>query len=381
MIIMKSKNLILTILFSGLAAISLFQSCNSGASVNIKGSMIKGTITNAGGIQLFLDHIKYNNSNNVIGKTEIDNNGNFELPIEDGIENGVYRIRIGVKKAFFVFDGSEKVVTINGDLANFNTYNFELDGSTTSKEFCDLMKKHGAGEMNNQAVADYVRSSPNNLLSSFIAIKVFANSKDHLPLSKEVSAKFISAEPNSEYAKDYKSIVATQEASIAAAMANQKVQVGLPAPEIDLETPDGKKVALSDLKGKVVLLDFWASWCGPCRKANPHVVETYKKYKSKGFTVYSVSLDGINPRLKNRFKTEDEVNQQMDKAKQKWLQAIEKDGLVWDSHVSDLQHWNSIAAKTYGVRSIPQTFLINRDGTIAAINPRNNLEEALLKIL
>ena len=104
-------------------------------------------------------------------------------------------------------------------------------------------------------------------------------------------------------------------------------------------------------------------------------------YKSKGFTVYSVSLDGINPRLKNRFKTEDEVNQQMDKAKQKWLQAIEKDGLVWDSHVSDLQHWNSIAAKTYGVRSIPQTFLINRDGTIAAINPRNNLEEALLKIL
>ena len=75
------------------------------------------------------------------------------------------------------------------------------------------------------------------------------------------------------------------------------------------------------------------------------------------------------------------MNQQLEKAKLKWLDAIEKDGLVWDNHVSDLQHWNSVAAKTYGVRSIPQTFLINRDGTIAAINPRTNLEEALLQIL
>jgi thiol-disulfide isomerase/thioredoxin len=378
---MKRKNLILTILFASIASLTLFQSCNSGAAVNIKGSRVEGKITDASGIQLFLDHINYDNSNEVIAKAEVGSDGDFEIPIEEGIESGIYRIRIGVKKAFFVFDGTEKIVSIKGDLASFDKYDFELEGSTTCKEYCDLMKKQGSGSISNKEIENFVRSSSNNLLASFVMIRVFSNSPDHIALAKEVSAKFSAAEPDSDYAKDYAKLVAAQEANYAAMMANQKVKIGLPAPEINLETPDGKKYALSDLKGKVVLLDFWASWCGPCRRENPHVVETYKKYKSKGFTVYSVSLDGINPRLRNRFKTEEEINSQMDKAKQKWLQAIEKDGLEWDSHVSDLQHWNSIAAKTYGVRSIPQTFLINRDGTIAAINPRKNLEEAILKIL
>ncbi len=218
-------------------------------------------------------------------------------------------------------------------------------------------------------------------MASFIMLRVFANSTDHFDLIKEVSTKFIKADPDSKYAQDFQKIVAAQEKQYAAMMANQKVQVGLPAPEIELESPTGKKYTLSDLKGKVVLIDFWASWCGPCRKANPKVVETYKKYKSKGFTVYSVSLDGINPRLRSRYKTEEQISAQLNLAKEKWVKAIEQDGLEWDTHVSDLQYWNSIAAQTYGVRSIPQTFLIDREGKIAAINPRNNLEEALLKVL
>jgi len=378
---MKSRILILTILFASVTSLTFFQSCNSGASLNVKGSLIKGNIENAESMQLFFDHINYDNSNDVIAKAEIDNKGNFEIPIEEGLENGVYRIRIGRKKAYFVFDGSEKIVTINGDLANFDQYFFSIEGSETGAVFCDLMKKHQSRSIDNKGVAEFVKSSSNPLMASFVMLRVFGNSNDHIPLAKEVSQKLSATDPKSQYAKQYKNIVAKQEASYAQMLASQKVKIGLPAPDIDLESPDGKKYALSDLKGKVVLLDFWASWCGPCRKANPHVVETYKKYKSKGFTVYSVSLDGINPRILNRLKTDEAIAEQTEKAKQKWIKAIEKDGLLWAEHVSDLQYWNSVAAKTYGVRSIPQTFLINRDGTIAAINPRNNLEEALLKIL
>lgn len=117
---------------------------------------------------------------------------------------------------------------------------------------------------------------------------------------------------------------------------------------------------LSDLKGKVVLLDFWASWCGPCRRENPSVVKLYEQYKDDGFTVMSVSLD---------------------KDKNRWLQAIEQDGLVWPNHVSDLNYWSSKAAKLYGVGSIPFTVLIDQEGNIVKTKLRGPaLEQELQRI-
>jgi len=154
--------------------------------------------------------------------------------------------------------------------------------------------------------------------------------------------------------------------------------IGDQAPEIEMAGVDGKIIKLSSLRGKMVLLDFWASWCGPCRKANPHVVEVYHKYKSRGFDVFSVSLDGADPRQNM---PADEMARRKSDGKAKWIQAIAQDKLEWPSHVSDLQHWGSAPAAVYGVNSIPRTFLIDRTGKIIAINPRTNLEQEVLKAL
>ncbi len=128
---------------------------------------------------------------------------------------------------------------------------------------------------------------------------------------------------------------------------------GEKAPNLIYKNPEDKVMALSELKGKMVLIDFWASWCGPCRMTNPYIVQIYNKYhdkkfkNGKGFEVFSVSLD---------------------QDKGKWMAAIKKDGLVWPYHVSDLGGWNSAAARAYGVNSIPHGFLINGDGVIIGAN-------------
>ncbi len=140
----------------------------------------------------------------------------------------------------------------------------------------------------------------------------------------------------------------------------QLLAIGMVPPEIELPTPEGKMLKLSDLRGKVVLIDFWASWCGPCRKENPNVVRVYEKYQNKGFEILGVSLD---------------------RSREPWLQAIEKDGLEW-LHVSDLQYWNSAAAKNYMVSGIPATFLLDKEGKIIAKNLRGpSLEAKLAEVL
>jgi thiol-disulfide isomerase/thioredoxin len=136
--------------------------------------------------------------------------------------------------------------------------------------------------------------------------------------------------------------------------------IGKTAPDIVLPRPNGEIHKLSSLKGSYVLVDFWASWCGPCRRENPNVIKLYDKYKDDGFTVYSVSLD---------------------QNKDAWLQAIAMDGLVWPNHVSDLKRWDSPVVGAYGIQGIPHTVLVDPQGKIIDVGLRGaELEQKLNEI-
>lgn len=140
----------------------------------------------------------------------------------------------------------------------------------------------------------------------------------------------------------------------------KKNPMGKPLADFSQEDPDGKLISFSSFKGKYVLVDFWASWCGPCRQENPNVVRAFNKYKDKNFTVLGVSLD---------------------KSKQPWLDAIKADGLTWQ-HVSDLKGWTNAVAQKFGINSIPQNFLVDPNGVVIGKNLRGaDLDSKLEEIL
>lgn len=229
-----------------------------------------------------------------------------------------------------VFQQAQREARANGDAAAFQTAQLQM---------MDLAKKTEA------ELKDLIReASPS--LASFYGIQMIDATQNFAFIDS------IATEMQAEMPENF------HVASLTNQIASKKsLAIGKMAPEIALENPDGEVVTLSSLRGKYVLVDFWAAWCRPCRAENPNVVRVYNEYGGENFEILGVSLD---------------------KTREKWLGAIAQDGLPW-VHVSDLKFWRSQAAQDYQVNSIPATFLIDPDGKIIAKNLRGASLEAKLK--
>jgi thiol-disulfide isomerase/thioredoxin len=341
---------------------------------------IKGTIANAANQQVTLEQSHFDRSNISLGQATTDANGKFELKLDHAYEEGLYRLTVGAKKMYFILNGKEKTIELTGDLNTLDKLDIKSTGSETLTCYAGLIQELVQNKLKNADDARaFVKKGCTPLMQAFLFTQLFGNNAAaYLDDFKSEAKMLETAMPGSKYATDYNNMISTMEKQLSQQQNAEVIKVGQPAPEISLPGPDGKVRSLSALKGKVVLLDFWASWCGPCRKENPHVVEMFHKYKPKGFEIYSVSLDGADPRQNM---PADQAKQKMADGKQKWVAAIKQDGLDWDNHVSDLKNWGSEPAQAYGVQSIPKQFLINKDGIIVAINPRDNLEKEILKAL
>lgn len=233
--------------------------------------------------------------------------------------------------------------------------------TTKAKAINDYMSKEFLQYQNNRQ--EFIAGNQNSpaLIIALVSMNIEAEFEAYESIMNQVVASFGNSPTVKEYAKYVKGVKDKKLAEAKLADDAALLNPGKISPDFEeLGTDRKTSIKLSSLKGKVVLIDFWASWCGPCRKENPNVVRTYEKYKNDGFTIMSVSLDTD---------------------KDKWIAAINQDKLTWKNHVSDLGGWNSKVGKIYGVNSVPFTVLIDQEGKIINTNLRGEaLEKELEKI-
>jgi thiol-disulfide isomerase/thioredoxin len=246
-------------------------------------------------------------------------------------------------KLYNLYTGFEK------EMAAFNAEVATIDATTVTEEIRTNTTQRYTKMISSrsEAIEQFIQNEPASPATYFAVKYLFQKPASKLIL---IAADKMGKElPNSLYTKNLVSLATNIGPTVEGAI----------APEISLKTPEGEILALSSLRGKVVLIDFWASWCGPCRKENPNVKKIYEKYKDQGFEIYAVSLDNNEAQ---------------------WKGAIAKDGLTW-KHVSDLVGWKSSAAQLYQVRSIPQTFLLDQEGRIVKTGFRSHDLESLIQPL
>lgn len=343
---------------------------------NFNNFVIEGNIENGRGTVIMLGRI--GQQAEILATDTADVDGNFRL---EGFAREKFVAIFNFdqyKKIFLVVDTADRIQL---QVPDQNYDNYTVSGSEESEIFRRLRdievrsgKELGAireraeqidpndevklnvlreefTSVNNKYVQEYADSlknvhSPLVKLYYHLALQVPFTDSMKAELYEEANASGLQGDLVQTFVRNYK--------------AQQATAVGQMAPEINLPDTSGNPVGLSSLRGKVVLIDFWASWCGPCRQENPNVLNLYNMYKDKGFEIFGVSLD---------------------KEASKWKEAIHQDGIHW-VHVSDLQEWRSAGARLYAVTSIPTTFLIDRDGKIIARDLRGKaLADKLKEVL
>ena len=347
-----------------------------------KGVHISGTVTNGSNQKVYLEQFITADAA-PLDSIEIDKKGKFHFETKVS-EIGFYRLRFADNNFISLVVDTNSNIEITGNAKDIEK-NYSIKGSEESQLLKEVNSNlqisfheidslsqilqnakekenikmdslsHSLEEPYNKIISErekFVREFINAHSNSIVALTVinYLKPESDFDLYKLSDKSLYEKYPNSQYVKDFHNKIAEL----------SKLAVGTEAPEIILNDPDGKPIALSSLRGEIILIDFWASWCGPCRQENPNNVKLYKKFHSKGLEIYGVSLD---------------------KEKDAWLKAIKDDHLTW-IHVSDLQFWNSSVVKSYNIEGIPLTYLIDKNGIIITKGLRGEeLEKKITEII
>ncbi len=373
-----------------LGIIVLLYSCNNGNN----GYSLSGKVDGAKGKVIYLSSSNKTDS----AKIESDNTFKFEGKIA---ESDFFNLYFDKLNPILLFIDSVDEILIETDTANFAS-KYTVTGSKTSEQIRDLQEKLNASffkiqnlydekvlkadslsidsmrtiftnesnaiiQNHRQEVFNFIKNNP----SSFACLPAIYQSFDSrnpvftyemdAPYYHLIDSALMVKSPKSKHTKEYHSqIVEFKQQFAQQKIQENKIPNGMAAPDFEVPSPEGNMIKLSSFLGDYVLLDFWASWCSPCRQENPAVLQAFNQFQKKGFRVFQVSLD---------------------KDKNEWTKAIQKDNLWQWKHGSDLQYWNCAPAKLYGVQSIPANFLIDPKGKIVAKNLRGQqLIDALTEI-
>ncbi|MFT4755876.1 MAG: peroxiredoxin [Vicingaceae bacterium] len=355
----------------------LFLACGSGAA-NKEQPILKGTISGLTVPALYLIDLLQPKAGPV-DTALVNADGTFSFDYKPRMK-GFYRITISDNFSLITPLASGETVTISGDINQLVDMNIE--GTVDAVQMRDLNDFLRTNAMQGQAMEkefqQYANTPQQDSMLALLRARFATSEREKITILKALIDKNPSSFSNLAVIEQMPETETDYYVKVDQALKEKyamspfysnfhtkvitisKFSVGSEVPEINLPDPNGNLVALSSLRGKVVLIDFWASWCKPCRRENPNVVAAYKKYEDKGFTVFGVSLD---------------------RGKDAWVSAIAQDNLTW-THVSDLKFWQSAAAKDYGVSSIPFAVLIDAEGKVIGKNLRGAaLQQKLAEVL